>query len=150
VDAVADVVARIAPRAFPRVPWIHGFCFAVKRQVIDAIGYLDEVAFPKGYAEEYDYCMRAANAGFALAIADHAYVYHAQSQSFSNERLRASLKRAGVAALIRKHGRERVTESLAWLNDEPTLADLRLQLRHLLQETSPPVTIPDRYGNPAH
>lgn len=137
-DAVAELVATIAPHQLPRVPWVHGFCFGIKRPVIEAIGYLDEVAFPEGYAEEYDYCMRAADAGFALAIADHAYVYHAQSQSYSDERHRAALKRAGTTALIRKHGKQRVSESLTWLMEEPTLAMIRGEMSRYLRETSPP------------
>jgi GT2 family glycosyltransferase len=82
-DQVAAVLASIAPRAFPRVTFVNGFCFGIKRVVIDSIGYLDEAGFPDAYGEEDDYCLRAAAAGFELAVADHAYVYHAGSRSYA-------------------------------------------------------------------
>src|SRR5690606_23502197 len=77
-DSMAQLVARVSQRRYPRTPFINGFCFMVARDVIDAIGYMDEENFPLGYGEENDYCIRAAEAGFALAIADDAYVFHAK------------------------------------------------------------------------
>jgi len=73
---------------------VNGFCFLVTRSVIDAIGFLDEESFPRGYGEENDYCVRAAGAGFALAIADDAYVYHAVSRSFGGAGRDALVARA--------------------------------------------------------
>jgi GT2 family glycosyltransferase len=138
LEDVAAVVSQIAPRVFPRVAFINGFCFAIKRPVIDAIGYFDEESFPEAYGEEDDYCLRAAAAGFTLAVADHAYVYHARAQSYSYERRRAALKRAGTAALLRKHGGKRMRAGLAQLYDEPTLAMIRRELSLYLETTSPP------------
>jgi len=82
VAAYARAIDDVSLKTYPRVPVANGFCFAVKRPVIKAIGYLDEETFPRGYGEENDYCLRAADAGFDIAIADNAYVYHATSQSF--------------------------------------------------------------------
>jgi len=82
VAAYARAIDDVSLKTYPRVPVANGFCFAVKRNVIKAIGYLDEETFPRGYGEENDYCLRAADAGFEIAIADNAYVYHATSQSF--------------------------------------------------------------------
>jgi len=44
------------------------FCAMIKREVIEKIGYLDEV-FGQGSSEDIDYCIRAQDAGFKLAIA---------------------------------------------------------------------------------
>lgn len=139
-DQVAEVVAAISIGRFPRVPFVNGFCFAVKRAVIDEIGYFDEENFPDGYGEEDDYCLRASAAGFELAIAHNSYVYHAKSRSYSPER-RRQLKRAGSAALLRKHDRRRIRKGLVILDEEPTLAAIRQQLATYLVETSPPLCL---------
>lgn len=119
-------MAAIAPRAFPRVGMLNGFCFGMTRQVIDAIGDFDEEAFPDGYGEEQDYCLRAVQAGFDLAIADHAYVYHAGTRSYDPAK-REKLKRAGRAAQLRKHKSSRIRAAISSTYQEPTL--------HLMRET---------------
>ena len=46
------------------------YCVVIKREVIDKIGYLDEI-FNPGSSEDIDYCHRAENAGFKLVQVDH-------------------------------------------------------------------------------
>ena len=58
------------------------YCVAIKRDVIDRVGLLDE-AFGRGFFEDDDYCMRARNAGYKVAIADDTFVHHHLSASFS-------------------------------------------------------------------
>ncbi len=58
------------------------FCAVIRRQVIEEIGVLDE-AFGCGFFEDDDYCQRAKNAGFKIAIADDVYIHHHLSASFS-------------------------------------------------------------------
>jgi len=58
------------------------FCVAIRRDVIDKIGMLDE-AFGIGMFEDDDLCVRAINAGYRLLIAEGAFVYHKGSVSFS-------------------------------------------------------------------
>jgi GT2 family glycosyltransferase len=50
-------------------------CVAIKREVIDKIGLLDEIYTP-GNFEDDDYCMRAIEAGFKIGIAKDCYVHH--------------------------------------------------------------------------
>jgi GT2 family glycosyltransferase/glycosyltransferase involved in cell wall biosynthesis/polysaccharide pyruvyl transferase WcaK-like protein len=134
IDQVAAAVADISDRTFPRVPFVNGFCYAITRAVIEAIGYFDEENFPDGYGEENEYSLRAADAGFELAIADHAYVYHAKSRSYSHER-RRELGKAGRSVLLGKYGTERLEAGQALLRDEPTLAKMRLALGAILEAT---------------
>jgi GT2 family glycosyltransferase/glycosyltransferase involved in cell wall biosynthesis len=101
-DDMAQIVAASSKRSYPRLPFVNGFCFMIKREVINAVGFMDEENFPVGYGEENDFCIRAADAGFDLAIADDAYVFHAKSKSFGHER-RKELSRQGSDALKRKH-----------------------------------------------
>ena len=52
-----------------------GFCMLVKREVIDRIGFLDEIFSPY-FFEETDFCRRALRAGFRCVMAKASYVYH--------------------------------------------------------------------------
>ncbi len=71
-----------------KVPYVilaHGFCFGIKREVINRIGLFDAVNFTRYYGEENDYCFRASAAGFHSAIATNTFVYHRKSRSISEE-----------------------------------------------------------------
>lgn len=50
-------------------------CVAIKREVIDRVGLLDEIYTP-GNFEDDDYCMRAIEAGFKLGIAKDCFIHH--------------------------------------------------------------------------
>jgi GT2 family glycosyltransferase len=122
-DDIALALADTSPK-YPRVPVINGFCFAVRGSVFEAIGEFDEAAFPIGYGEENDFCMRAADAGFELVIADDAYVFHGKSKSFGAAR-RTELAKSGRLALNRKHGASRVKELVRTLDQSKSLAQAR-------------------------
>lgn len=108
----------------PRVSLVHGFCFAVRREVFDAIGLFDIENFPRGYGEEDDFCIRAANAGYSLVIATHTYVYHAKSKSHDASD-RIGLMRMGASNLTRKHGKDRVQRAVKSSASHPILSALR-------------------------
>jgi GT2 family glycosyltransferase/glycosyltransferase involved in cell wall biosynthesis len=131
-DQMAEAVKAASARRHPRTPFVNGFCFMIKRPVIDAIGFMDEENFPTGYGEENDYCLRAAAAGFELAIADSAYVYHAQSKSFGHDQ-RKRLSRDGAESLFRKHTKERVDALVSGLRHSPEFEAIRVSVRHVLQ-----------------
>lgn len=57
------------------------FCVAVKKEVFDKIGHLDK-NFGIGLFEDDDYCLRMLEAGYRLAIAEDAFVFHQGSASF--------------------------------------------------------------------
>ncbi len=67
---------------YPRVPTGNGFCMFINRDCIKSIGMLDAQAFPRGYGEENDFCMRAVRAGWQHIIDDCTYVFHDRSKSF--------------------------------------------------------------------
>lgn len=84
--------------AYPQLPTGNGFCMYLRRDALDAVGVLDEAAFPQGYGEENDWCQRAAQRGLRHLIAGNVFVRHARSASFGDER-RVTLGRAGMAVL---------------------------------------------------
>jgi GT2 family glycosyltransferase len=54
--------------------WVSGACMAIRREVLDAIGPLDEGFFL--YYEEVDFCRRARRAGWSCWLAADARVMH--------------------------------------------------------------------------
>ncbi|MFM8444266.1 MAG: glycosyltransferase, partial [Methylococcus sp.] len=125
---MARLVEAFSRRAYPRVKLLNGFCTLIHRQTVMELGLLDEMAFPQGYGEENDLCLRAAEAGYQLAIADHVYVYHAKSASFGPVR-RNTLSKAGSDALRRKHPAVDLARVQADIAESPSLIQLRQDLR---------------------
>lgn len=115
---------------FPRVPLVHGFCFAVTRHTIKTIGYLDEKSFPRGYGEENDYCFRAVNAGIGLAIATNTYVYHEKSKSYKGKE-RIKLMQEGSRNFKKLHGSVRVKRAVRSMQENPLLIEMRKQASKL-------------------
>lgn len=128
---------------YPRVPLVNGFCYAMRRAAIDAVGLLDEEAFPHGYGEENDYSFRVSDAGFALVIATNTYVYHAKSKSFTHERRRA-LSKEGSKAFRAKYTPERIRAAIESMRHHPVLAEKRRLVTRYV-ETFPPAV--DRSGD---
>lgn len=126
--SVSDMNAwceRQAPAALvPRVPLVHGFCMALTRDVIEAVGYFDEAHFPSGYGEENDYCFRAVDRGFSLAVATHTYVYHKKSQSYAGDK-RVALSHAGNTKVRDLHGAERFLRAVRSVDSNPHLERMR-------------------------
>lgn len=58
------------------------FCVALRRDVLDHVGFLDE-SFGLGFYEDDDYCMRVRHAGYKLICAEEVFVYHRGGGSFS-------------------------------------------------------------------
>lgn len=102
VARMAAFVRDNSERAFPELPLLNGFCTLIRRQAFLDIGGFNEAAFPTGYGEENDLCLRAAAAGWKLVVADQVYVHHVKSASFGAER-RAALQAEGGEALRRLH-----------------------------------------------
>ena len=112
--------------SFVLVPLVHGFCFAVRKEVRERIGMFDEQAFPYGYGEENDFCLRASNAGFLLAVALHTFVFHEKSQSFDSEK-RIALMKNSADKIGEVHGRERIVNAMRSMKENPAF----VRLRHL-------------------
>ncbi len=60
-----------------------GFCLLIRDTVLRRIGLFDE-AYGIGNFEDDDYCVRALRAGFKLAIAEDAFVFHYGGRTFTN------------------------------------------------------------------
>jgi len=58
------------------------FCVAIKREVIDSVGLLDE-GFGVGMFEDTDYCLRALQYNYKIVCLEDIFVYHKGSKSFN-------------------------------------------------------------------
>ena len=131
VEEMSRLVARYSARLYPAMPFLNGFCLLMRRQVIRQIGYFDEETFGPGYGEEDDYAIRARKAGWLLAIADDAYVYHAQSRSYSNESRNRLTQRAGKK-LAQKHGQQIITRGVDFCQQNRVLDGIRARSQIML------------------
>ncbi len=98
VDAerVALAASRAGAPVYPELPTAVGFCMAIRREALDALGDFDQATFGRGYGEENDFCMRAAAHGWRNVLCDDAYVVHQGGASFAE-----TGERPGGAALER-------------------------------------------------
>jgi GT2 family glycosyltransferase len=71
-----------------------GFCFLIKRKVIEKIGVWSE-AYGPGYFEDTEYSIRAIKNGYKVVIARGAYVVHLEHSSFK--------KKGGFSELFSKN-----------------------------------------------
>lgn len=99
---MADLIWKHTMSARPQVGVSNGFCQLVRRAMLDEIGILDEVNFPRGFGEENDLCVRVVKAGWQIRIADDTYVFHMKSMSFGHEQ-RKKLSKEGSISLKKKH-----------------------------------------------
>lgn len=91
---------------------VHGFCFAIRREVLAEVGLFDEIFFPEGFGEEVDYCLRAADAGWQLAWATNTFVWHEKSRSYAVGR-RHALTNRGTQKIRERHGEQRRSSAIA-------------------------------------
>ena len=74
-EETADVgKAKVMEKQYPLQIMVKGTALLVRRQLIEAIGFLDDRFF--AYCEDNDYCVRSAAAGFRAACVPDARVYH--------------------------------------------------------------------------
>lgn len=131
IDQMGALVARYSARLYPKMPLLNGFCLLIKRSLINEIGYFDEENFGVGYGEEDDYILRARRTGWEAALADDAYIYHAQSRSYSTER-RQQLTQRASAMLHEKHGPFKIAEGVAFCRYDRVLEGIRARSKAFL------------------
>ncbi|HMS05792.1 MAG TPA: glycosyltransferase [Burkholderiaceae bacterium] len=129
-----ELARRTAP-LYPEMPFLNGFCMLLRRSMIDAVGYFDETHFGAGYGEENDYALRARKAGWRLRLADNAYVFHAQSKSYSHERRKILGERAG-AMLAELHGQDIIDQGVRYCAGDRVLEGLRARAAVIVDRAS--------------
>ena len=108
-----------------RAESLNGFCIMFNTRSVTEMGLFDTVAFPRGYGEELDWCIRVVDAGYSLGVALDTYVYHAKGKSFSSAD-RLILKEQANEILNRKYGKKRLDSVGKCVRLSPHLTALRL------------------------
>jgi GT2 family glycosyltransferase len=109
---------------YPIVEQINGFCYALRREVLDEVGQFDEMRFPNGYGEEVDYTFRVQDAGYLCAVAIDCFVYHAKTKSYTPES-RIKLNKAGQDQIQELYGPTRVADAVIGTRENPILDAIR-------------------------
>ncbi len=95
--------ARLRLSHLPRytaMPTGVGFCLLMKHAALNLLGLFDPV-FGRGYHEENDWCARAQRAGFVIARANRALVFHVGGSSFGAAR--SELEGKNAHTLVHRH-----------------------------------------------
>jgi len=133
VAQVQALLDEASERAYPEFPVLNGFCTMISRRVFATVGLYDEDAFPMGYGEEVDLCLRARRAGFRLTLADDCFVYHHKSVSFGSV-ARTRLSRAGGLEMTNKHSGVIIPSLERMMQDNAPLGRLRARFSDLASE----------------
>jgi O-antigen biosynthesis protein len=99
-ERVRAAIEAAAVPYYPDIPTGVGFCFYVRRALIDAIGPFD-AAFGAGYGEENDFCLRAHAAGFRNVLCDDAFVLHTGGRSFEGAKEALGVRNTEI--LLERH-----------------------------------------------
>ncbi len=96
------------------VCYVGGHCMLIKREVLDAVGLLDE-SYGFGYHEDTDYCYRARAAGFRVIYTPDCLVHHQlfgtpmpERQAIIRQNLRTLMDRWGDQLFLRRFIRPRI------------------------------------------
>ena len=131
LDAYAERL-RARRGQFVEVGMCIGFCFLIKRELLDRIGGLTEEV-ERIFFEDEDFSMRAQQAGFRCVVASAAYVFHAEHQTVKEMPEREALFSRNQRWCNKKWGRRL---RLAWPRFEPVVPgsdELRQWLERLLR-----------------
>lgn len=136
IELLDEFLEKESPASvFPRLSLIHGFCFGIKKSVIDSIGYFDNENFARYYGEENDYCFRAKRAGFDFAVATNTFVYHRKSRSIVEEERIVHMGKAGKR-LRELYGKEKVREACLVGENHPILKSIRVRVDEFFSVTT--------------
>ncbi|MGA1050407.1 MAG: glycosyltransferase family 2 protein, partial [Minisyncoccia bacterium] len=69
------VMSREGNESLREVPFVEFECHIIHREVIKAVGLLDE-GMPRGWGIELDYCYRAKMAGFGIYLVQDIAIYN--------------------------------------------------------------------------
>ena len=130
-SVIAGYLDQLSSREYPEFPLLNGFCTMFRKSALEEVAYFDDEAFPQGYGEENDLCLRLGNAGYTLRVAESAFVYHKKSKSFGNER-RKELSKAANAILKSKHPETDFVKIEELMRTNPAVNNMRDKLSKII------------------
>lgn len=91
LESMNEKLEQIHTPVYPAIPTAEGFCFCMRRHLLDKYGALDEI-YGKGYNEERDYSFRMVSNGLRCALIDNLYVFHKRHASFGKAERKKQLE----------------------------------------------------------
>lgn len=128
----ARAIAQAGVSAPIDTPTGHGFCLYIRRAAITECGLFDAAAFPKGYGEENDFCMRAKALGWRHVIDCRTYIYHQGTASFGANK--QPLLAAGKAIIDQRY--PQYDKLVAEVFGGSNIAQLRNNIAELITVTN--------------
>lgn len=128
-EEMTRAISQRSKRRYPEIPTGSGFCIYIRRALFQDIGNFDEAAFPRGYGEENDFCMRAIRAGWRHVVDDSTLVYHVRSASFKAEK--AALITAGRQVVDQRYPEYKILTPI--YRESPELQFARYNVRRLIE-----------------
>jgi glycosyltransferase involved in cell wall biosynthesis len=104
----------------------------VRRSALNEIGLFDYEAFPRGYGEENDWCMRAHRAGWEHAVDGTTLVFHGNAASFGEE-AKAALGKEARKVIDARY--PEYTGLVRSMMASPEIAAIRAAARETFDET---------------
>ncbi len=135
IDLLFNVIGSKEPMTIPAGV---GFCFYIKRQVLNEVGLFDEGTFGRGYGEDTDFCLRAQAHGWRNVCAANTFVVHWGSRSFGDE------KQHLVAQNLHRVSVRYPTHSIEY--DQFLEADPFYEIRRNIQRQWLPKILPEYKG----
>ena len=86
LDQYARAITQGSEGIYPEIPTGNGFCIYIRRDCLAEVGKLDAEAFPYGYGEENDFCMRAGKKNWTHLLDDSTLIYHVRGASFGDKK----------------------------------------------------------------
>lgn len=116
------------------VPILNGFCTIFRRDALERAGGFDWGAFPEGYGEENDLCIRLRGGGGRLMAAAGCFVHHQKSKSFCSDR-RKVLSERGRKVLDERYGPDLLKSYTSQMEDDAVLHLIRCRVATWLDLT---------------
>ena len=126
---IDKIVQKTSENKYPMIT-PEGFCYALRKEVTDKIGKLDEI-FGMGYCEEDDLDMRALLYGYRTVLIDNLIVYHKRHASFSSEKRKEILEQN--QKIFRRRWSNQLSKVREDMNVWKTVEELNKQINGLIK-----------------
>jgi GT2 family glycosyltransferase len=81
-----ELFSRLGADALHTIPSGVGFCFYIRRALLQEQPFLNEKLIQRGYGEETEFCLKAAAKGWKNVVAANVFVAHKGGVSFGEEK----------------------------------------------------------------
>lgn len=114
LEQMGKLVEDCSNNYYPEIPIGHILCFFIKREILNKVGYFDQVL--KGYESEIDFCFRCYEFGYRHVLCDDTYIFHKETESFLE--LKENCKKKEFEVLKEKYSKYKQKLNL-WVQSNP-------------------------------